>query len=461
MSTQDAIDPPHTLHRTLSPLEVMFLTFSSLSPAMSVFIYGDGILHQAGTGTALAVLIGGAVAAVATFLYAELGAAFPHAGGVYPSLKGILGPLWAFPYITMMILVGPTQLAYAVLGFADYVRVLEPDLPQIPVAVGCLAVACFVAVQRIKTGALVTGAFLMVEAIAVIVMAVVAVLHPVRPLWEVLSNPVVLDDGLLKPLAFGGLGLAIVTGVYTTAGGNWALYFGEELKDAEHRIGPVVSWVGQLAAISIAGPLILMVLSITDLKEVLGSDAPAATFIGNTVGHGMAAVVSGALVVAIFNAVVVNMMCYARLFYATGRDGIWPAPANRLLGHLHPKMRTPIAATLVVCVCAFALMLSGEKLLLVLVSGENAIEYLMLAAAVLLGRYLGKTGKTFKAPLHPLVPGITLVVVAGFLVAEWLDEDAGRPSLILLTVLFAGSIAYYWFRMRNKEGGFQREVPQE
>jgi amino acid transporter len=124
-------------------------------------------------------------------------------------------------------------------------------------------------------------------------------------------------------------------------------------------------------------------------------------------------------------------------------------------------MRTPIAATLVVCVCAFALMLSGEKLLLVLVSGENAIEYLMLAAAVLLGRYLGKTGMTFKAPLHPLVPGITLVVVAGFLVAEWLDEDAGRPSLVLLTVLCAGSIAYYWFRMRDRPGAFQREVAQE
>jgi len=95
---------PRTLHRTLGPLELVFLVFSALSPAMSVFIYGDGVLRMAGTGAVAAVLIGGLIAAVAAYLYAELGAAFPQAGGVYPSLVGVLGPFWAFPYITMMMM---------------------------------------------------------------------------------------------------------------------------------------------------------------------------------------------------------------------------------------------------------------------------------------------------------------------------------------------------------------------
>jgi amino acid transporter len=105
-----------TLHRTLTPVEVMFLTFSALSPSMSVFIYGDSILHLAGTGTATAMLVGGAIAALMAFLYAELGAAFPEAGGLYPSLVRILGPFWAFPYITMMMLLAPTLIAFAILG---------------------------------------------------------------------------------------------------------------------------------------------------------------------------------------------------------------------------------------------------------------------------------------------------------------------------------------------------------
>jgi amino acid transporter len=116
--------PPasHALHRTLGPVEVLFLALSALTPGASVFIYGGAILHMAGTGTATAVLIGGAIAAVAALLYAELGAAFPQAGGIYPSLVGVLGPFWSFPYITMMMLMAPGTVAFSILGFTDYVR---------------------------------------------------------------------------------------------------------------------------------------------------------------------------------------------------------------------------------------------------------------------------------------------------------------------------------------------------
>ena len=107
-----------------APLSVRLLLAGY--PAMSVFIYGDGVLRMAGTGAVAAVLIGGLLAAVAGYLYAELGAAFPQAGGVYPSLVGVLGPFWAFPYITMMMLAAPTVTAFGLLGFADYVRVLAP-----------------------------------------------------------------------------------------------------------------------------------------------------------------------------------------------------------------------------------------------------------------------------------------------------------------------------------------------
>ena len=49
--------------------------------------------------------------------------------------------------------------------------------------------------------------------------------------------------------------------------------------------------------------------------------------------------------------------------------------------------------------------------------------------------------------LHPLVPLIALAATAAFIVAQWLDESAGRPSLFFLTGLFVASLAYHRIRL--------------
>jgi amino acid transporter len=153
-------------------------------------------------------------------------------------------------------------------------------------------------------------------------------------------------------------------------------------------------------------------------------------------------------------------MGYARLYYATGRDGVWPGPVNRLLAHIHPLTQSPVRATLILCLCAAAMMLLGEQLLLVFCSSENIFEYLLMAAAVLVGRRLGTCGLGFRAPLHPFIPLFALAVTAGLVVAEWMDPAAGRPSLILISGLFVASLVYYRFRMARGSGGWAT-VPGE
>jgi len=442
--------PPQTkLHRTLSSIEVLFLAFSALSPALSVFIYGDGILHMAGSGAAVAVLIGGVAAAINALLYAEMGAAFPEAGGVYPSLAGVLGPFWTFPYITLMMMLAPMLIAFSALGFADYVRVLDHDLPQAPVAVVCVVLACGLAVLRVRVGALITGAFLTIEAVALVVLVVIALQHPARGLGQTLIHPMTLDHGLLKPLTAAGLALAAVSSIAACAGANWAMYFGEELRDAPRRIGPLIGWIGLFAALTIATPLILVVLSASDLKAVLSADAPVAAYMTRTVGPVLTAVISSGLVIAFFNCIVATVMSFGRLFYATGRDGIWPAPVNRLLGRIDARTQSPLSATVIVSLISLALMLLGEQALLVLVANEGTFEFLMMGVALLIGRWNGATGVHFRTPFHPLIPIIGLATGGAMVAAEWFDPAAGRPSLLLVCGLFIASWAYYRLRMNH------------
>ncbi len=436
------------LDRALSPAAVMLLTFSALSPVMSVYIGGAGVLRMAGTGAALAFVLGAAVAAILALLFAELGSAFPRTGGPYPSITAVLGPRVGFPFVTLQILTTPAFMSFAALGLADYLRVLSPGLPAMPIVLVSLLAASAIAVLQIRTGALVTGVFLAVEGLALALLIGVALAHPARPVLEVLAHPVLLSGGRLAPTPWATIGLGVIGAAWASAGANWAMYFGEEMKDAERRIGGVIAWTGVIAGLLIAAPIVLLVASAADLKGVLSAEAPIAAYMAQTGGPVAAALVSAGVIVAIFNNMVAQSMGLSRFLYSTGRDGLWPGPVNRVLSTLHPRLRSPVAATALLGVVAAVLSLAGERVLLVFLSGD-VFTTLLISLAVLAGRRRGVTGMRFRAPLHPLIPlfGIALTVVFSY--TDWIDRAAGRPSILVLTAVFGLSLLYYGWRTRR------------
>src|ERR1700760_1942822 len=83
-----------SLPRRLSSFEAWLLALSCLSPVLSIYGVGADVLTHAGTGAALLFLLGLGGALVWGFVYAELGSAFPYAGGDYVGVGRILGG-WA------------------------------------------------------------------------------------------------------------------------------------------------------------------------------------------------------------------------------------------------------------------------------------------------------------------------------------------------------------------------------
>ena len=437
------------LNRALGPSGVMLLTLSALSPVGSVYITGAGVLHLAGTGAALAFIVGGIISALLALLYAELGAAFPGAGGIYASLARVLGPAGAFPCIALQMVTAAPMMAFTAMGLADYVRVIAPGAPFLPISIGTLALACLIGAFRIRTSALITGVFLVVECAALAVMAGIAAAHPVRSLGAVLAHPIYLDHGALAPVPWVTMALAVVAGVYATAGANWALFFGEEMHDAHTRLGRVVAWAGVLASVTIAVPMVLMVLSASDLRATLSAEAPIAAFLTAAGGPVAAALVSVGVIAAIFNNQVALGMALARFMFATGRDRIWPGVVNGAFSHLHAGWQSPVAATVILGVVSCFAIFLGERVLLIVISG-NVFEYVLMAVAVFVGRRRGTTGVGFRAAFHPLVPCLSFALVAAFVVADWMDPDAGRPSMLLLSGVFLGSLAYCRLRLRDR-----------
>ena len=454
---QDDVSAPSPFLKSLGPLGIMLLTLSALSPVASVYISGNDILHIAGTGAALAFIVGGLIAAALAVLYAELGAAFPGAGGVYPTIAGALGPGWAFPMLILAALLSPASVAFTAVGLADYVQVLVPSAPFLPIAFGSIALATIIAIANIRTGAWVTGVFLAIELVALALLAGVAALHPSRSLVEVLTHPMVLNSGVLKPTSLATMALAAVAGAWTCAGASWAMYFAEEMKEARRGIGRVIAWAGLIASLTIAIPVVLVVISASDLKGVLGSPAPFATFLARTGGPVIGVLVSLGVIAAIFNNMIAVSLGLSRLLYASGRDRVWPGPVNRFLMIMHPRWRSPIAATVLLGVLGAAACLAGERALIIILSGE-VFSTLLISLAVLAGRRSGRVGEFFRSPLFPLFPLFGLVVWGASVAADYFDAAAGRPSMILLSAVFLGALLYYVLKLRHADGGWRVHV---
>jgi amino acid transporter len=160
-------------------------------------------------------------------------------------------------------------------------------------------------------------------------------------------------------------------------------------------------------------------------------------------------------VFAFFGAGLVTLVTCARMVFAMSRDSRFPA--HQLMRRIHPRTRTPIAATILIVVVGFVLMgaLRGGALLQLLTVGGligavlyGAIIVLYLGVRKRLGRQenafdLGR----FDIPvaIGALVWSVVVVVV---LVSP---PEALTAVLISVGVVAAGGVylAYLW--MFNRE----------
>ena len=96
-----------------------------------IFLVSKDIATQVPHPTYILIvwLIGGIIALTGALTFAELGAMFPKAGGVYVFLKEAYGDLAGFLYGWCILLVINTgALAALGLGFAEYLKAFFPDI---------------------------------------------------------------------------------------------------------------------------------------------------------------------------------------------------------------------------------------------------------------------------------------------------------------------------------------------
>lgn len=409
------------LHRGLGVIGNIAITVSAVTPASSVFIIIPFIILTAGTGAFLALVFAAIIGIFMAFCWGELSAAFPIAGGDYALVWHAFKGPWArlgnaLSFATFALMLNSIAFIPAViaLGTAQYIQNVVVVDTRIAGAVVCL-IAAVVGILRIRTNAIVTGIFLVIELLALLVLTIfgLANFHADR-IGQLLGSWVVgSTDGGLNPVAFGVILTATAAGVFAYNGYSNAVNFSEETQGSSRRIAVAILWSLVITVAAELIPTTAVLLGAPDLARVTTDPAPMTYFLDATTNTTVDTIVSLGIALAIFNATLAIILEFGRILYSSARDRAWPGIINTWLAMVHPRFASPWVATALVGIVSAILCLTVDLGTLITLTGAVLVaDYAMISIAALVGRITGATdGSPYRMPLWPVPPLLALAAL--------------------------------------------------
>ncbi len=445
--------------RNMKLVGCLLITLSSVTPASSIFIVVPGVVEQAGSGALISFAIAAFISLLTAYVYAELSSAFPLTGGEYAIVGRTLGPLAGFIILGLNLVVLLLNISVVALGLGSYIGAILPGTSTVHAGLACVVFTTLCAILNVRTNALITGAFLALELIALLVVTALGFAYPARSWTSLLAHPVFLASaGHLAPAGIGVIGLATSVAIFAFYGYGNAVYLGEETHDAPRQIARAVLWALVVSVVSQALPLAAALHGAPDLAAMFGSDTMFGDFVRNRGGPGLGVAINLAVALAIVNADIAVVVLVSRMLFSSGRDAVWAAPVNRALTLVHGRFGSPWAATLVTGALACLLCFVDLQLLLVMTGTAIVLVYGALCVAVIVGRRTGSTAHAaYRMPFFPWPPVLALIVLGYVIYTNCIDPVTGQKSLVVDVLVVALSALYYRFVLRRRGQWVLRE----
>ncbi|MBI3405980.1 MAG: APC family permease [Acidobacteria bacterium] len=376
-------------------------------------VVGIVIQDMGGPQGLLAWVAGAALALIDGFIWAELGAAMPHAGGSYVFLREAYGPgrwgrLMSFLFIWQTMFQAPLVMASAAIGFGEYSMYLMPLGPAGERAVRgtLIAMLVFLLYRRITTIGKIS------VAIWIGVMGTM--------LWLIWGGVTHFNSKLVFDFPEGswdlswlfllGLGHGTVRTIYTYLGYYNVCHLGGEIKDPERNIPRSIF----LSICGIAVLYLLMqtsILGVVPWREAAQSKFVVSTFVERIYGAGAAKFATAMILWVAFGSLFSLTLGYSRVPYAAAIDGTFFA----IFGRVHPTKHFPYISLLALGGVAFvfAMFFRLRDVISAILAMRILVQFVGGALAVVVLRKRWPADKfPFRMPLYPLP---VIIVIAGWL----------------------------------------------
>jgi APA family basic amino acid/polyamine antiporter len=389
-------------------------------------------------------LVGGALALLGAFIWAELAIRLPGAGGQYLYLRDAYHPAVAFLYGWVLLLVTHTGgMAAVAITFAKYYReVTGSSGSDATIAATALLALSVVNCLGARAGSNLQSALMMLKATAIAAIVFLGIslgggsVHSV----PLLDQPV--SFGLVK-----AIGAAMIPVAFAYGGWQTSSFVASEMRDPGRDLarGLIVGVIGVVALYVAINFVYLRVLGPVGLEA---SHTPASSVVRAALGHGGERWIAGGIAVSTFGFLSQGMLTAPRVYRAMAQDGLF----FRSVAWLSPRSNAPIVAILLQGVVATIIVLSGRYSQIVnYVVSIDFISIGLTAASlfVLRGRARGLPWLGgFLVPGHPYSTALFVgacAAIVGCTIAEY-----PANALIGLIVLGTGFPVYMYWRHRAR-----------
>ncbi|MFZ0861780.1 MAG: amino acid permease [Candidatus Sulfotelmatobacter sp.] len=421
-----------------------------------VFLVTSDMARAVGSATLVFVawIVGGLLVLCGAFCYAELGAAFPKAGGPYVYLNRGLGPLWGFLFGWMSsFLERPVAMATLAAGFLRFAGFLFP-IVDTPLFRGHLGSYDFPFTAAQPLAALVVLAVTAINYLSVRLGGAIQVLLTCLKMGTIVviviagvffgRQHAIEAAPLVTHWGWGTIGAvltALVPAMWAYNGFNDLGDLGEEILHPQKNI-PVAIILGLLTV----GGLYLLANVIyfhtLSFPQIASSPHVASDVVRSFAGSRGAAWLTVAMAVSALGALHVVVLTGARIPYAMARDGVFFQFAKRI----QPSFHTPSGALIFLGCVAALLALTGtfEELYSLFVFAVWIFFALTAIAVFRLRRTEPGLPRPYRAWGYPWTPLIFLLAAVALTINLWMVRPV-RSSLGLL-VIVAGIPFFYWWR---------------
>jgi len=416
------------------------------------------VIAAAGYRLSVAAWLLGAFIAVADGLvWAELGAAFPRAGGSYAFLREIYGSDGAgnwlsFLYVWQLSFSAPLSIASGCIGLSSFLAWFWPGLDGTPIAsLHRLHYSNFAAAGAclLVTGLLYRNLSSITRLAWILfggVMAAMAGVITSGFAHTVASGALHLPaaPGLSAGLAIAGLSQATLIATYDYWGYYNITFLGSEVRHPERTIPRAILLSVFFVALLYVAMNLAALPAIHDMASTVVSGSTSALHLqlvaeiaGSAFGAWMGRLVAFLVVWTAFASVFSLLLGYSRVPFAAARDGNF----FRVLDKVHPRYGIPHRSLVALGLVATAFcFFSLQQVITMLVVTRILLQFFLQQIGVIVLRVRRpELERPFRMPLFPLPP---LVAMAGFIFMLMNRNHALAGIAVAALIACSGSLLY-------------------
>lgn len=375
--------------------------------------------------------IGGILALIGAFIYAELGAHFKQSGGDYIYLSRTYHPIMGYITSWVSLIVGFSgPIALAALAMAKYLGFENERSTAILIIIIIAVFQCF----SLKVSSRFQNIFAVLKVAFIVVLILIGISISPSP-----TNALLWDNSWTHEIIVPAFASSLVFVTYAYTGWNSASYIVEEIEKPKVNL-PKALIIGTVF-VTVSYVLVNFVfLKHASIEQMEGKEDIANIAFTNILGVRGVKWISYLIALQLVSTISGYLWVGSRVTQATAKE-------NHLWSYLgkENKNRIPICAVVAHTLISILIILSGKFEEIFIYTAF--VLQLLSTAAVSTSLFIKKKDRVlFKGNIFLLMPGIFLLF--SFYILYFTFVNHPRESIIGLGIIGAGMILYFFDKKR-------------